>query len=228
MSENDCDYEQQLEAILKRVDAWYDSFVQSPEFARLSVSNQENVAGITDFFARYTYEYFDLPPEEWNADAVVECCTEILPRKVSADAPFFEAIAPVLGVFFRYLDDRSHLPGAKALAEAVEELGEEIVAAAADSTCWGPAKQLVMTALDAGVDIQDPAALDAFMMGFHLQNLQQMTRATAAGGNAPFSWPARFTLEPAPPPRPAPASPYDPCPCGSGKKYKFCCKSKPV
>ena len=25
---------------------------------------------------------------------------------------------------------------------------------------------------------------------------------------------------------PPPRDPYDPCPCGSGKKYKFCCKTK--
>jgi hypothetical protein len=27
-------------------------------------------------------------------------------------------------------------------------------------------------------------------------------------------------------PPPPPRDPYDPCPCGSGKKYKFCCKTK--
>ena len=31
------------------------------------------------------------------------------------------------------------------------------------------------------------------------------------------------TSSPLPPP---PRDPYDPCPCGSGKKYKFCCKTK--
>ena len=205
--------EQQLKAILARVDEWYEAFAQSPEFARLSVSHQRKAGAITEFFARYTYEYLGVSPDEWDRSAVVECCTEILPRKVSAETSFFEAMAPVLGLFFGFLQDQSLLSGARALGEAVEELGDEIVASAEDRSHWGPAKHFVMAAHDAGVDIQDPAAMNTFVLQFNLQQVSRAQSRTAAPSSRPATRAA------------AAASPYDPCPCGSGKKYKFCCAS---
>ena len=76
-----------------------------------------------------------------------------------------------------------------------------------------------MAAVDAGVDIQDPAALNAFMVGF---NLRQAAR-NGFGDAARPQWGASPAPSKAKRP-PPPANPYDPCPCGSGKKYKFCCK----
>ena len=86
----------QLSAILATVDAWSEAFAKSPEFARLSGSQRRKAGAITAFFAKYTYEYLAIAPSEWDCAAVEECCTEILPRKVSAEISFFEAIAPVL------------------------------------------------------------------------------------------------------------------------------------
>lgn len=183
MSDESC--QQQLKAILARVDGWYEAFVQSPAFARLSVSQQREAGAITESFARYTYDYLGLSPDEWDGPAAVECCTEFMPRKVSAAPSFFEALAPVLGVFFRFLGAQALLPDARALAEAVEGSRDRIMANAADRSHWGPAKHFVMAAQDAGVDIHDSAALGAFMLGF---NLQQVTRANVKP-DAPFVWP---------------------------------------
>ena len=169
--------EKQLDAILATVGAWSDAFAQSPEFARLSDSQQRKAGAITEFFAKYTYEYLLLSPCEWNCAAVEECCTEILPRKVSAETSFFEAIAPVLSAFFTFLEDQSLLGNGRALAEALEELGDEIVTNAEDHTNWGPAKHFVMAAHDAGVDLRDPAALEAFILQFNLRQAAQIGRA---------------------------------------------------
>ena len=156
--------EKQLSAILARVVAWSEGFAKSPEFARLSDSQRRKAGAITEFFAKYTYEYLLLSPCEWNCAAVEECCAEILPRKVSAETSFFEAIAPVLSAFFTFLEDQSLLGNGRALAEALEDLGGEIVANAEDRSNWGPAKLFVMVAHEAGVDIQDPGALEAFIV----------------------------------------------------------------
>src|SRR4030095_4106951 len=96
--------------------------------------------------------------------------TYIFPQKVSAEGSFFEAIAPVLSAFFSFLEDQSLVRNGRALAEAVEELEDEIVSNAEDSGNWGPAKHFVMAAHNAGVDIQDPDALRTFMMQLNLQH----------------------------------------------------------
>lgn len=219
---SDENYDGQLEAILEMTGAWYGAFAKSPGFSNLSDSHQQEAGAITEFFASHTYEHLDLRPREWNRRAVVKCCTDILPRKVSAKSSFFEAIAPVLSAFFRFLHEQSLLSNGHALADVVEKLGEKIVANSKDRSTWGPAKGFVMAAQDAGVDIQDQAALEAFMMQC---NLQQATRSQFADAVQPLSPFARIPeLQPRGPKFSPPPSRYDPCPCGSGQKYKFCCE----
>jgi hypothetical protein len=214
--------EEQLHAILATVDAWSEAFAKSPEFARLSDSHQRKAGAITEFFAKYTYEYLVLSPCEWDCAAVEECCTEILPRKVSAETSFFEAIAPVLSAFFTFLEDQSLLGNGRALAEALEDLGDEIVTNAGDRSNWGPAKLFVMTAQEAGVNLRDPGALEAFMLQF---NLRQAVRSSFASV-VPSSWPLAPEQGPKERESRSPLDRYAPCPCGSGKKYKFCCQRK--
>jgi len=214
--------EKQLDAILATVGAWSDAFAQSPEFARLSDSQQRKAGAITEFFTKYTYEYLVLSPCEWDCAAVEECCTEILPRKVSAETSFFEAIAPVLSAFFTFLEDQSLLGNGRALAEALEDLGGEIVTNAEDRSKWGPAKHFVMAAHEAGVDIRDPGALEAIMLQFNLREAVRSSFASAMPSSwlfAPAQWPKQRDSR-------APVDRYAPCPCGSGKKYKFCCQQK--
>jgi uncharacterized protein YecA (UPF0149 family) len=214
--------DEQLRIVLATVNDWHEAFAKSAAFARLSGSHQRKSGAITEFFAKHTYEYLDLSPDEWDCDAVEECCTEVLPRKVSAEVSFFEAIAPVLSAFLSFLEDQSLLRNGRALAEAVEDLDDEIVTNAENRSNWGPAKHFVMAARSAGVDIQDPDAFRAFMLQFNLQRFAQSdfartTRSSGSNSYAPGQEQAKF--------RP-PADRSDPCPCGSGKKYKFCCEQK--
>ena len=214
--------EKQLSEILATVDAWSEAFAKSPEFARLSGSQQRKAGAITEFFAKYTYEYLLLSPCEWNCAAVEECCTEILPRKVSAETSFFEAIAPVLSAFFTFLEDQSLLGNGRALAKALKDLGDEIVTNAEDRGNWGPAKHFVMAAQEAGVDIQDPGALEAIMLQFNLRAALRSSFASAMPSLWPFA-PAQARTQRE---SRTPVNRYAPCPCGSGKKYKFCCQQK--
>jgi hypothetical protein len=104
----------------------------------------------------------------------------------------------------------------------VESLRDKILANSRDSSRWGPAKRFVMAAYDAGVDIEDEAALQAFMAQF---NQVQAARSGWAGAQ-PSPWPGASPPLPKKPTVPPPAHRYDPCPCGTGKKYKFCCEPK--
>jgi len=211
--------EAESKAVLSIVDDWYEAFAKSGEFARLSASHQRKAGAITEFFARHAYEYLLLTPAKWDCDAVEECCLDILPRKVSADGAFFEAIAPVLSAFFSFLGDRSLLHNGHELAEAVQDLEDEVVANAEDHSNWGPAKHFVMAAHHAGVDIQDPDALRAYMLQFNLTQFARSAARATPSGSDPHTGSAQEQFRP-------PASRYDPCPCGSGKKYKFCCERR--
>src|SRR6266571_340545 len=179
--------EKQLDAILATVGAWSDAFAQSPEFGRLSGSQQRKASAITEFFTKYTYEYLLLSPCEWDCAAVEESCTEILARKVSAERSFFEAIAPVLSAFFTFLEDQSLLRNGRALAEAVADLGDEIVTNAEDRSNWGPAKHFVMAAHEAGIDLRDPDALEAFIVQFNLRQAARSSFASARRSSWPFA-----------------------------------------
>jgi len=196
-----------LDAVHARVERWFDAFMASPGFARLNESQQRKAGPIVNHFTEYSFQHLGITPAEWDRGAVRECCTEVLPRKISAEHSFFEAIPPVLGAFFRFLAAQSLHPDGEALAETVEEIASEMTRNARDSRNWGPAKQLVMAAVEAGVDVTDNAAMQSFILQFNQRIAANFPPPDASRAMRPVS-----------------ANPYDPCPCGSGKKFKFCCR----
>jgi len=201
--------EDESAAIHDRVEGWYNAFAKSPAFAALTESQQCKAGPIANYFTEHCYRYLDVAPAEWSSNAVRECCIEILPRKVSAELSFFEAIAPVLGAFFRFLSDQSLHAKGHVLSKTVEDIAEDIVRSADDPDNWGMAKTMVMAAHEAGVNVNDHAEFNAFIAAY---NAMLASRMKSSG----------------PPPAAPPSSgnPYDPCPCGSGKKFKYCCRQK--
>lgn len=215
------------ESVLPIVNAWYDEFAASPEFGHLAAAHQSEAGAIIEFFAEYAHQHLGAVPKTWTAGDVRECCTEILPRKVSAKRSFFEAMEPVLSAFFTFLGNKGLQRNGHSLAKVTKGLSNQIIAISQDRSHWGPAKRLVMEALDEGVDIADEAALQTYMLERNLRTMERLEqeekRSSRLVSSNPFS--------PPPPPRQQlVARPkggrYDPCPCGSGKKYKFCGESK--
>jgi hypothetical protein len=232
MSEDYSD--RQMEKILKRVHKWGFEFSQSPHFAGLSEEQKGESEAILMHFAEYMYSYVGLAPEEWDEEGLEECCLEVLPRKISAEAVYFRSVGPVLEAFFRCAAEKGWLKSAPQLARRVEKIGRRIVQNAADPGNWGLAKSFLMAAMDAGVDPTNQQEMDAFMYLYNLQLMAQHERRKGGKRSAP------------PLPEPSAASGLledergtmhravpkvgrnDPCPCGSGKKYKKCCgKSEP-
>lgn len=212
--------EQELEAIHKQVGEWFDDFIKSPQYEPLTEIQRDKAAGIVRFFAEYGYRYIGMAPAGWDRSGVSECCVEILPRKVSAELTFFQAVAPVLSAFFTFLSEKALLPNGRALAETVAELDQEIVAASQDPRNWGPAKAFVMAAEEAGVNTCDRQAMDHFMAVYNLRLLAQMP----ARRPAPVLPTASLTAPTTPVHYSEPKTGRnDPCPCGSGKKFKKCC-----
>ena len=114
---------------------------------------------------------------QWSASTARECCLEILPRKVTAQIGYFDAVAPVLREFFAFLDENRLLPQAATLAKALTGLDQEIVAAASDRSSWGPAKSFMMAALDDGADVHNEEAVSRYMLQFNER--LQATRSLA-------------------------------------------------
>jgi len=217
---NEYDPELELEAIHKQVGGWFDDFVGSPQYQPFTEIQRDKAPAIVRFFAEYGYRHIGMAPEKWDRSGLTECCVEILPRKVTAELAFFQAVAPVLSAFFTFLAERGLLPNGRALAETVAALDREIVAASQDARNWGPAKAFAMAAEEAGVDMCDKQAVDQFMAEYNSRLFAQMPARRAA--------PALPTAQLAAPTTPVRHSEpkigrNDPCPCGSGKKFKKCC-----
>ena len=217
---SDEDPEMELEAIHERVAGWIDDFVKSPQHEPLTETQKDRAPGIVRSFAEYSFTYVGRAPEKWNPDSVAECCIEVLPRKMSADPAFFQAMAPVLSAFFVFLAEKGLLSQARALAKEMAGLDEAIVAASQDERNWGPAKSFVMAAEKAGVVVCDQKAMQQFMVLYNQQIFARQRMATQepfrpAAAVPPLAMPSR---------RPVPkVGRNDPCPCGSGKKFKKCC-----
>ena len=119
--------EGELERILDRVHRWGVEFSESAHFAALSEEQKGESEAVVMFFTECMYNYVGLAPEEWDEDGVEECCLEVLPRKISADEPFFRAASPVLAAFFRFLAEKRYLRRASRLAGAVQSMDLSLI-----------------------------------------------------------------------------------------------------
>jgi uncharacterized short protein YbdD (DUF466 family) len=218
MREEDSD--QELEAIHKQVGGWFDEFVGSPCYDPLTEAQRDKAPDIVRFFAEFGFRYIGMAPEQWDRGGLRECCVEVLPRKVTADLAFFQAVAPVLAAFFNFLAEKGLLSNARALAKTVAELDGEIVSASRDERNWGPAKSFAMAAEKAGVDLRDERAMHLFTAEYNSRLLARMPTPRPA-----FDPPAASLAAPPTPVRRSEPKTgrNDPCPCGSGKKFKKCC-----
>jgi SEC-C motif-containing protein len=214
------DPQAQMQAIDKQVGAWFDAFVSSSQYQRLSEIERDKAPGIVRFFAEFSFRYIGAAPEQWSRGVLTECCLEILPGKMSAEIAFFQAVTPVLSAFFDFLAARNLLSNAGNLSKLVAGLSDDIVAASQDERNWGPSKAFIMAAERAGVDTCDADALRRFMIEYNLRQVARMEAARTGSRPRPRSMTGSSV-----PVHPSEVKPgrNDPCPCGSGKKYKRCC-----
>ncbi|MFQ5887636.1 MAG: SEC-C metal-binding domain-containing protein [Candidatus Hydrothermarchaeales archaeon] len=198
--------DEELEEILDRVHEWGFEFSKSRYFDDLSEEQKQESEFILMCFAEFMYSYHGLSPEEWDEEGLEECCLESLPRKITAGESFYCSVSPVLSAFFTFAGDRGLLGNSLNLARRVREIGKEIIENATDPGNWGMAKSIVMSAIDAGVDIEDEEELDRYITSYNLQQGQGLSKGGVGSGPK--------------------IGRNDPCPCGSGKKYKRCCLNK--
>lgn len=153
-----------------------------------------------------------------NLNDVRETLLELLPRKVSADARYFEEFPSVLEAFARFLHATGRLKHLQPLLEVVEEARTELPKLAADPGNWGIAKRLFM---HGGL-----ADLPPLPARYDLDSLvRKMAKTMDVDLDAEFREQAPIGVEPTLPIRreTPKVGRNDPCPCGSGKKFKKCC-----
>jgi hypothetical protein len=154
------------------------------------------VLSVAELMASYQGEL----PREWTASALMECLTEDVPRKISADDDYFDVIPDAMCTVLEYAADAGELERGRELARLVASEARAIRQAGRDPKQWGMAKTVFMAAQAEGVDPMDPQQMDGFI--------------------------ERWNERAAPPPVPLRSTKVgrnQPCPCGSGKKFKRCC-----
>jgi len=181
--------------------SWCEGAFPTPDEPELIDEDREVAADIVFSVAELMAMYQGELPHEWTASALIECLTEDVPRKISADDDYFDAIPGAMITLLEHLANSGELDQGRELAELVASKTAGIRRAGRDPARWGMAKTLVMAAQAEGVDPMDSPQMDDFIERWNQRPAHQpveQRRATKIGRNQP-------------------------CPCGSGKKYKRCC-----
>jgi hypothetical protein len=108
-------------------------------------------------------------PLRWSPVVVELFMSRFLPRKVVPERAFLERTVPeVLPAWVRYAGNAREIPGAATEeAVAIAAFRDEMLALVDDQSAWGPGKALAAAAREAGVDLTDEAALEAFIADYN-------------------------------------------------------------
>jgi hypothetical protein len=150
-------------------DRMREAFLASPPGKRWAGDEHaaDVVATAIDFGADYNYG----GPLRWSPVVVEIFMTRWIARKVIREPAFFERVPDVLVDWVAHAGGLRDVPPA-ALNEAIEAVAayrDEMLDAVSDADAWGPAKAFAVAAHSAGVDLGDPAAVDAFVEQYNGQ-----------------------------------------------------------
>jgi uncharacterized protein YchJ len=190
-------------------------FLKSSEAAQLTDELLDDAGFIAHKVLEFAWVYAGRRPEEIDEPALEEVLTEVFPRKVTAERPLFEKIAPVTEALLRWAESEGILADTQGLIRAVRRWADAIVAKGMDPRYWGMGKSFTMQMRADGVDIEDQEAVQRYIAEYNLRRMgQKSADRSGLGGSSP----------PIPIVERSPKiGRNDPCPCGSGRKYKKCC-----
>ena len=202
------------------VDAYHDLLEEfaNSQFARALSCEPGDAAGRMRTFVDLATTHIDEDFSFNNLLDVREALFELLPRKVSAGAEYFEEFPEVFEAFTRFMQASGRLNDLQPLLNLAEEARTELPRLAADPRNWGIAKRLLMhgglsdlPTLPAKCDLDSIVRKMAKTMDV---DLDAELREQAPVGVEPTMPIRRETPK---------VGRNDPCPCGSGKKLKKCC-----
>ncbi|KGE87058.1 MAG: hypothetical protein ACE362_10275 [Phaeodactylibacter xiamenensis] len=159
-------------------EAWKTAFRESPFFEPIAEFETSNVSMAVDSFLNYLYNYECVLPEEWAPEHVRAVCLEWAPGKVTARPEEFRPYGKVVIAFLRFLGDAGHIKNAAELIETVEEIKDRIPVEAAKESNWGPAKAMMMEAMQQGVDLSSKESIEAYLMQRQMAAFAEQPRNT--------------------------------------------------
>jgi hypothetical protein len=161
----------------------------------------------------------DEPGQRWSPQDVEEYLLEYAPAFLIVPDEELEGIPAHLAAFFDWLTSSGQVPAAslRATREQVGQCREAFLRHARDPRRFGPAKTILRAALEAGVEVSDNEAMEAFVEDFsrRAEEDPSLLPMLGTGEQRPKAW--AWDGEGAPP------DPRGPCRCGSGKRYRKCC-----
>jgi hypothetical protein len=147
-------------------DAAFEGFLASAEAKPFHES--EDAVDLARLAIDYGADYVggEGRPLRWSPTVVELFMCDYLPRKVLRDREFFERAVPdLLTAWVRYAGRHRGIPEAaiEEAASAVDFFHEEMLDLVGDESAWGPSKTFLAAASEAGVDLTDPAAIEAYV-----------------------------------------------------------------
>ncbi|MEX2105889.1 MAG: hypothetical protein WD810_03220 [Solirubrobacterales bacterium] len=147
-----------------------EGFLASPEAEPFRGS--DDAADLATLAIGYCADYLDGEgrPLRWSPVVVELFMCDFLPRKVVREPEFFEhAVPKLLPAWVRYAGRSREIPEAaiEEAVSAVDAFRDEMLGLVRDESAWGPSKIFMKAAMDAGVDLTDQAAIEAFIEDYN-------------------------------------------------------------
>jgi hypothetical protein len=145
-------------------------FLASREAGGMSAESVE--ADVVRAAIDFCTDYVDGRPLRWSPALVELFMTGWLPRKVIADADYFDAVPEALGAWVRYAGRQRNIPGwaIERTIEAIADCADEMSGEASSGVARGPAGDFIAAAQAAGVDLSDERALAGFVAGWNARS----------------------------------------------------------
>ena len=150
--------------------ALLDEFLSAPEGRAFAADGEEAqaVSLAIDFCA----DYVDGRPLRWSPGVVEMFMAGWMPDKVLADGDLLAAVPAALDAWVRFAGRKRGIPewAIETTCAGIPGWRDEMMEAAKDPSSGGVAKQFLMAAQEAGIDVSDAKALTTFMAGWNARS----------------------------------------------------------
>jgi hypothetical protein len=157
-------------------EAWKAAFRKSPFCEQVADVEASNVDMALNTFLDYMYNYEYVLPEEWEPQHVKAVCLQWAPGKITAPPEEFRDYGKAVIALLSFLGDAGHIENAAELIKTVEQIKNRIPVEAANKSNWGPAKTMMMEAMEQGVDLSSEEAIEAYLMKKQMAAFAQQPR----------------------------------------------------
>lgn len=123
----------------------------------------------------FKWGYLDGRLDHWLRAHLETLLLDIFPRKVIVDPDDLGQIVPEAKAFLRWLADTNGITGdpLPRLLHALDQFQPEVISAMQDTRRFGMGKSLATHMGMAGIDLQDPQAVQGFMEAFNARPMDQ-------------------------------------------------------